>query len=508
LNGLTLVRAVEVDAIRVSGGSIHGTTSDRAPGVSVYRGIPYAASTAGENRWRPPQPVASWEGLRDCTKFGPSCPQAPYAKDSVYYRDPEPQSEDCLFLNIWTTGKKGDNFPVMVWIHGGALTRGSGAVDVYDGSALAKKGTVVVTINYRLGPLGFLAHPELTAESPQHAAGNYGLLDQIAALQWVRTNIAQFGGDPDCVTIFGESAGSLCVNALVASPLAKGLFHRAIGQSGTAFRPMASLADAEKQGSAFARSVGASNLSEMRALSAEQILELAGKAGEIRGTINVDGWCLPDDVRAIFAAGKQSTVPTIAGSNADEMTTLAPIAGRPKTRQALRAQIALMLGEPDSVERLYPFAGDEQATGAYLNLMGDATFTLGARAWARYTTVAGGKLYLYQFNRVTPFAAAAGIGAFHAAEIAYVFNNLDRLGRPVEDEDTKLAEAMSTYWATFAKTGDPNGAGLASWPAYNRDDEPCIVFGDTVELDHHVRQEKLDLLERLLEAQRKRAAAK
>lgn len=507
LYGISPGWAADSLVVRINAGSIRGAASERSPGVAVFRGIPYAASTAGENRWRPPQPAEPWEGVRDCTRFGPSCPQAPYPKDSVYYRDPEPQSEDCLSLNIWTAGQKGDRKPVMVWIHGGALTRGSGAVEVYDGSKLARKGVVVVTINYRLGPLGFLAHPELTAESPEQASGNYGLLDQIAALRWVRDNIEQFGGDPGCVTIFGESAGSLSVNALVASPLVKGLFHRAIGQSGTAFRRMASQVDAEKQGVAFAKSVGAGNLAELRAIAADQLIELAGKAGEIRGTINVDGWCLPDDVRAIFAAGRQNDVPTITGSNADEMTTLAPVAGRPTTRKALRAQLALLLGNPDEVEKLYPAADDAAATAAFLDLMGDATFTLGARSWARYATQAGGKLFLYQFARVTPFAQAAGIGAFHAAEIAYVFDNLDRLGRPIEEADRQLAETMSTYWTNFARTGDPNGGALPSWPAYNAENEPCLVFGDTIAVDHHLRKEKLDLLERLLEAQRVRASA-
>lgn len=502
------INAHEYSTVKVDGGEIRGTTSASAETVAVFRGIPYAASTAGNNRWKPPQPVVAWERVRDCQQFGPSCPQLPYAKDSAYYREPEAQSEDCLSLNIWTAARPTERKPVMVWIHGGALTRGSGAVDVYDGTALAKRGVVVVTINYRLGPLGFLAHPELTAESPEHASGNYGLLDQLAALGWVQRNIAQFGGDPGCVTIFGESAGSLSVNALVASPLGKGLFHRAIGQSGTAFRPMATLAAAEKTGVGFATAMGAANLAELRAIPGERLLELANKAGEVRGTVNIDGWCLPDDVRAIFAAGRQNDVPTITGSNANEMTTLAPLAGRPKTRAALRAQIAMLLGNADEVEQLYPIASDDAATPAYLDLMGDVTFTLGARAWVRYATAADGKAYLYHFNRVTPFAAAANLGAFHAAEIAYVFDNLDQLGRPVEPSDQKLADAMATYWTTFARTGDPNASTLPSWPAYNADDEPCMLFDEQVGLEHHVRQQKLDLLEQLLEKRSSAAATK
>lgn len=504
----SLAAADPLEAVRVDGGMIRGTVSERFDNVIVYRGVPYAASTAGPNRWRPPQPVESWEGIRDCQQFGPCCPQAPYPKESAYYREPEPQSEDCLSLNVWTSNQSSDARPVMVWIHGGALTRGSGAIGAYDGAALARKGVVVVTINYRLGPLGFFAHPELTAESERHAAGNYGLLDQIAALEWVKRNIAQLGGDPNCVTIFGESAGSQSVNALIASPLAKGLFHRAIGQSGTAFRTLATLTEAEQQGASFAKAADVKDLAGLRQLPAEKILEVAEKSGGIRGNLNVDGWCLPQDVKAVFLAGKQNDVPTIAGSNADEMTALAPLAARPKTRQALRTQVALLLASPDDVERLYPASSDEEAAKAYLDLVGDVSFTLPARSWARWSTAAGGKVYLYQFTRVTPFAAAARLGAFHAAEITYAFDNLDMLPREARDTDKKLADMMSTYWVNFAKTGDPNGAGLPNWPPYNRSEEPYLNLGDQVSLEHHLRQEKLDLIERLLVQQHLRSAAK
>src|SRR5215472_12051715 len=226
------------DTIKVDGGQISGTTTD---GVHSFKGIPFAAPPVGSLRWKAPQPVVPWNGVRACDTFGPECPQAPYPQASMYYSPPAKQSEDCLYLNVWTTAKPGDKLPVMVWIHGGALTRGSGAHAVYDGSALAKKGVVLVTINYRLGPLGYLAHPELSAESPQRSSGNYGVLDQIAALKWVQKNIAAFGGDPGLVTIFGESAGSWSVNTLVASPLARGLFHRAVGESGGQFGPGAYL---------------------------------------------------------------------------------------------------------------------------------------------------------------------------------------------------------------------------------------------------------------------------
>src|SRR5215470_6504541 len=245
------------DTVRVEGGLISGSVVD---GVRSYKGIPFAAPPVGELRWKAPQPVAAWEGVRECNDFGPDCPQAPYPQSSIYYSAPRKQSEDCLYLNVWTAAKAGEKRPVMVWIHGGALTRGSGATRAYDGTALAKKGVVLVTINYRLGPFGYLAHPELTAESSNHSSGNYGALDQIAALKWVQKNIAAFGGDPGRVTIFGESAGSWSVNVLVASPLARGLFHRAIGESGAQFARNARLGEAEKGGVALAAAVGADSI--------------------------------------------------------------------------------------------------------------------------------------------------------------------------------------------------------------------------------------------------------
>ena len=259
------ILSADGSVVRIASGEIRGTSADDQTHVRAFRGIPYAASTAGLNRWKPPQPVSPWEGIRDCTKFGPACPQAPYPKGTPYYREPEPQSEDCLSLNIWTAAADAtERRPVMVWIHGGALTRGSGAIDIYDGTSLAQKGVVVVTINYRLGPLGFFAHPELSAESKEHASGNYGFLDQIAALQWVRENIEAFGGDPHCVTIFGESAGALSVCVLAVSPLAKDLFHRAISESGSAFRAIPERADSERNGEKLAQALNVKSLAELQ----------------------------------------------------------------------------------------------------------------------------------------------------------------------------------------------------------------------------------------------------
>ena len=487
----------EGNVVRIKSGEIRGTHAESNDQVQIYRGVPYAASTAGANRWKPPQPVVAWQGVRDCTKFGHACPQAAYPKESPYYREPEPQSEDCLSLNVWSAARDAsERRPVMVWIHGGALTRGSGAVDIYDGTKLAEKGVVVVTINYRLGPLGYFAHPELTAESKDHVSGNYGFLDQIAALEWVRDNIAQFGGDPGCVTIFGESAGAMSVCVMTVSPLTKDLFHRAISESGSAFRAFPDLKTSEQNGVKLAEAVKAKSLAELREVSPETLMANA----ENRIGPNLDGLCMKENALDVFTAGKQHNVPTIVGSNGDEMTTLAPIASRPKSARALDIQLALLLGNPMEVHRLYPVASDSDAPKAFLDIVGDVTFTLPARIWSRSNTKIGARTFLYQFNHLVP--KADGLGAFHAGEIAFVFDNLDRLKRPVEDSEQKLASVISTYWTTFAKTGDPNAKGLPEWTPYNPSDEPGMDFNESAKLTNHIRKEKLDLLEGMMEKRR------
>jgi len=294
----SLVLSAAADVVKVDGGQISGTA---ATGVRVFKGIPFAAPPVGDLRWTPPQPVARWNGVRPADTFGAECVQEPYPAGSPYARPVQPTSEDCLFLNVWTAAKAGDRRPVMVWIHGGAWTRGSGSVASYDGTALAKKGVVVVTTNYRLGVFGFLAHPELTAESPQHASGNYAILDHVAALKWVQRNISAFGGDPGRVTIFGESAGSWSVNTVQATPLAAGLFHRAIGESGGQFARTASLAEAEKAGAAFAAAAGAGSIKALRAVSADKLV-----SAQFRTGVNVDGWVLPADIRTLFAQRKHN----------------------------------------------------------------------------------------------------------------------------------------------------------------------------------------------------------
>jgi para-nitrobenzyl esterase len=491
------------ETIKVDGGLIAGTATD---GVRSYKGIPFAAPPVGDLRWKPPQPVVAWQGVRQATDYGADCPQAPYPAGSLYASAPRPQSEDCLFLNVWTAAKSGERRPVMVWIHGGALTRGSGATRTYDGTSFARKGVVLVTINYRLGPLGYLAHPELTAESPNHSSGNYGVLDQIAALKWVQKNIVSFGGDPKRVTIFGESAGSWSVNVLVASPLTRGLFHRAIGESGGQFGPGAylkedrnKLTSGEKVGAAFAKAVGADSIKALRAVPAEKIVELFNSDGEARKFRTqplVDGWVLPDEIRNIFAQGKQNDVPVIVGSNANEMTTLTNPAQVPKTIADYRKRVEPQYGEMLSeFEGAYPVKSDADVPAAWLASLRDVTFTLPMRTWARMTGTGKSKAYLYYFTHVPPNPNSKYLGAYHAGEIAYVFNNLNRQNPLLQEADSKLADTMCSYWVNFAIKGDPNGNGLPKWTPYNRDAEPYMDFGEKVQVRNHLLKEQLDFLE-------------
>jgi para-nitrobenzyl esterase len=364
-----------------------------------------------------------------------------------------------------------------------------------------------VTINYRLGVLGYLAHPELTAESPNHSSGNYGILDQIAALKWVQKNIARFGGDPSRVTIFGESAGSWSVNALVASPLAKGIFHRAIGESGGQFgrgtylkEDRGGLVSAEKTGLAFAKAAGADSIKALRALSAEKIIDVFNNDAEgrkFRTQPNVDGWVLPDEIRNIFAQGKQNDVPVIVGSNANEMTTLTTPAMVPKTMEEHRKRVEAQYGEmAKEFDAFYPAKSESDIASAYLGGLRDITFTLPMRTWARMTATGRSKAYLYLFSHVPPNPNSKYLGAYHAAEIIYVFNNLRLRNQAYQEADHKLADMMSSYWVNFATTGNPNGKGLPRWTPYSREAEPYMDFGDAAQLRNHLLKDQLDFIER------------
>lgn len=491
------------ETIVLDSGKISGAETGVENDIRVFKGIPYAAPPVGDLRWKPPQPVKSWEGVWECTEFGSACPQNPYPEGSFYYREPAPMSEDCLYLNVWTGAESADEKrPVMVWIHGGALTRGSGAIPWYDGTALAQKGVVVVTINYRLGPLGYFAHPALSDESEHDSSGNYGLLDQIAALEWVQDNIAAFGGDPDRVTIFGESAGSWSVCYLMATPLARGLFDRAIGQSGGCFAPMHHLKEAkfghesaEQRGLAFAEALGVSGeedaLEKLRAKSSDEILEaFAQQRGTSWSKPNVDRWVLPAQVYKTFAMNQQNDVPVIVGSNADEGTSLFG-AYAPRTKAVFETMTKQKYGALyEAFIEVYPVESDDDVRDAYLASMRDEYFTWEMRTWARMMSMFAVNAYVYYFTHVPPRPDKDEYGAYHAAEIPYVFDNIKVTGLPNEKADHQLAETMSDYWVNFAKTGDPNGEGLPHWPLYDEAVETYMEFGDTVEPGNGFLQEE------------------
>ncbi len=466
-----LSEPVQLDAGRI------GNSTESSAGIRVFKGIPFAAPPVGALRWQAPQPVAKWSGTRDASKFGNVCIQpagpteGPGARLNIaVLPDSPPLSEDCLYLNVWTgAASANERRPVMVYIFGGAFTEGAGSVPLYDGDALARKGVVVVTMNYRLGPYGFFAHPVLTAESPHKASGNYGLMDMVASLRWVQRNIAAFGGDPGNVTVFGQSAGAMAISSLVASPEAKGVMHRAISQSGTwlGLGPVAAMrtrAQAEEAGVTAATEAGVSTVEQMRAMSTADVTARFRSAGMI-----VDGWVIPEDPSATFAAGRQNAVDVLVGSNKDE--AFFPGA---RTVQQFREQARTRWGAlADQYLALYPNATDEEAQASASQTSNDGTFWV-SRLYADHQVQRGNKAYLYFFAQNPP--APAGQPAFpaaHAAEVPYVFNNLGELPLFPDRSDPKLAAAsapdrkvadeMSSYWANFARTGNPNGAGLPAW---------------------------------------------
>ena len=482
--GLLAPAAVSANpTVTVDNGTLVGLTTD---GVHVFKGVPYATPPTGVRRWRPPEPHEDWQGRRFAMSFAPECPQLPYPEGSFFERGISPSSEDCLYLNVWTTSldQQADR-PVMVWIHGGGLTRGSGASPWYDGAALARKGVVVVTFNYRLGAFGYLAHPALSEESEHGASGNYGTLDQIAALEWVRDNIARFGGDPGNVTIFGESAGAWSVHQLTASPLAQGLFHKAIGQSGAHAYPIPELARPrfglqahEDSGLALEDAAGVDSLEALRGLSADRVLgafERMDYAGLARP--NVDGWVFPEQIATIYREGRQHRVPLILGSNADEGTTLA-LGRAPESADAFERSVRQRFGAlAEGFLQVYDPATDH--VGAFLASFRDETFTWPMRFWARQAAAAGQEVWLYYFTREPPGDRQGQLGAYHAAEIRYVFGNVDT-GMTATATDEALADAMSDYWVSFAATGRPVAPDAPAWPRYQRDREPYLIFGDEI----------------------------
>jgi para-nitrobenzyl esterase len=460
-------------ATKVDGGLVQGTFED---GLTIYRGIPYAAPPVGDLRWRPPQPAAKWQGVRVADQYGRACIQTNAAITNL----PAP-SEDCLYLNVWTPANRAsEKLPVMVWIHGGGFVAGTPAEKTYDGAWPAQNGVVIVSIGYRLGVMGFLAHPELSAESDKHVSGNYGLLDIIAGLKWVQTNISAFGGSPNRVTIFGESAGAAAVSILCASPLAKGLFHGAIAESGASFAPVRAgstgpgdganpLSSAETAGAAWVKGQGAASIADFRKVAADKIQAASFRQPGINGP-NVDGWVVPGDQYKLYQTGLYNDVPVMVGYNSDEGATFPGPASQEAYVQSVHDRFGPLA---EKILAVYPGGVTPAEKRTARNLMRDSSFGSHSRTWARLQTQTGKSKVFYYFFDVHPDYSAdspkAGFGSPHASELPYVFHNLSGPNHPapVVPADQTMAEMMRTYWTNFAKTGDPNGPGVPKWVAYD-----------------------------------------
>jgi para-nitrobenzyl esterase len=531
------VSAMIPEQVRIETGLLAGTVSTGQPSVRVFKGIPFAAPPLGENRWRAPQPAAKWDGARKADAFGAPCiagapapprgggrgAAAPGAAPAPGGGAPPAQaappreparSEDCLYANVWTSANNAnDRRPVMVWIYGGGFTGGSGGLAWYDGENLAAKGPVIVTFNYRLGTFGFFAHPELARESGRNASGNYGMMDAIAMLQWVKKNIGAFGGDPNNVTIAGESAGAIMVGALVGSPQAKGLFHRAIAQSGgwmgLTMQRMTASAQAQENGAKAMTALGVKTIAELRA---KPLAELTGLSG---AGLVVDGYIIPEDLSLTFMNGKQNAVDVLTGSNKDEANFgvcssagLNGLAGRGgsggMTLDGFRTNAQRRFGDAGGdYVKLYGVTSDaETQPAAHIACADEINWNM--RQWASAQAKAGKKAYTYFFTRIpTLNGQPSPQGATHTAEISYAFNNpKGQANQTWDDVDTKLAATMSSYWINFITKGDPNGSGLPNWPQYRDLNSKVMVLGNTVQAEAAPPVDKLkfyaDAYQRLL----------
>jgi para-nitrobenzyl esterase len=458
--------------VRVETGRVSGVVEN---GLTVFKGIPFAAPPVGDLRWKAPRPAAPWDTVLKADHFGPDPIQGWGNRDK--------QSEDCLYLNVWTPARSADDrIPVMVWIYGGGFN--GGATSYYNGARLAEKGVVLVSIAYRVGILGFMAHPELSAESPDHASGNYGLLDMIAGLRWVQNNIAAFGGDPGRVTIFGESAGGIAVSMLAASPQAKGLFHGAISQSGGSFGPprpttypgenMKRLADAEKAGLEYMKSAGAASIADLRKIGAAGLPAVRGLAWPI-----IDGTVIPDDQYKLYEAGRFNDTPVLAGYNSDEGASFS----REKDPKEFIAGVETRYGRfAGDLLKAYPVAENSIPKTAR-DLARDAAFGWQTWSWVRLQAKLGKfSAYLYYFDQHPDYPVDSpqyGHGSPHGQDVAYVFRTLDASDPKTTASDLAVSEAMATYWTNFAKTGDPNGKGVPEWPAFSDETPGVMVFGPT-----------------------------
>ena len=469
--------ATFADPVKTTSGLVEGTTAEG--GLRTFKGIPFAAPPVGDLRWREPQPAPKWSGVRQAASFGAQCMQRRLFSDMVFRASGI--SEDCLYLNVWTPAtSSGARLPVLVYFYGGGFVAGDGSEPRYDGEAMARKGIVALTVNYRLGAFGFFSHPELTKESPRRASGNQGLLDQVAALKWVRENIAAFGGDPQKVTIAGESAGSISVSALMASPLSKDLIAGAIGESGAMIHPTlppVPLAESEKHGAAFAVSLEAGSLAALRALPAEKVLEATAKPGLPRFGPTLDGYFLPKPPADIFAAGQQARVPLLGGWNSEESSSRGILGPAEPTPENYAAAVRKLYGdEAEQVLKLYPGDSPERVLASATALAGDRFIGFSTWKWLEVHGRTSGKpVYRYYYERPRPGAR----GAAHSAEIEYAMGNLaSNKAFAWTPDDHKVSEIFQAYFANFVKTGDPNGAGLPKWPAANANSTPQVLHID------------------------------
>jgi para-nitrobenzyl esterase len=482
--------AVAADQVKTANGVLQASPDSTAT-VRMFKGIPFAEPPVGELRWKAPQPVKNWTGVRLADKFGPRCMQRPIYSDMAFRSNGV--SEDCLYLNVWTPAKSGkERLPVLVYFYGGGYQAGDGSELRYDGENMAGKGIVAITVNYRLSIFGFFAHPELSKEAPYKGSGNYGLLDQSAALRWVRQNVAAFGGDPKRVTIAGESAGSISVSAQVASPLSKNLIAGAILESGALTGSMTPrpLAEIEPDGVKFAGSLGASSVAALRAMTAEQVQEGAAKPGMPRFGPAIDGYLLPKPVHVILAAGEQARVPLLGGSNSEEQGARSILRqDEPTQENYAKAIRALYAEKADEILKLYPGTNREEILDSATALASDRFIAFSTwRFTEGHRKTAGKPVYRYYYAHPRPkflggyplAPAQGGVGngappppprgAAHSAEIEYAMGNL-KTNTHFEwgPGDYKLSEVMQGYFANFIKTGNPNGAGLPKWPTYGDD---------------------------------------
>ncbi|MEM8669020.1 MAG: carboxylesterase/lipase family protein [Planctomycetota bacterium] len=486
--------------VQTLSGPVSGTASFD-DSIEVFKGIPYAAPPIGELRWRPPEPADTWTEVRVCDRFGPR---------SLQRNNRPGQSEDCLYLNVWTNREReSTKRPVMVWIHGGGFTQGSGHREGYDGTQLAKRDVVVVTINYRLGALGFMTHPALSEESPQGSSGNYAILDQVAALKWVQDNIGNFGGDPDNVTIFGESAGGTSVYLLTATPLSKGLFHRAIMQSPwldpTIFRDLktenengpSAESDGEEQALKLLGKAAEEEdvLAELRALSASDVLAKMKQ----RWPVATDGWVFPKDPHEIYSEGAQHDIPVIVGTNRDEGTMFAPRNAFGGTLENYRITMNERFGEAgEQIADLYAPKSKDDLWRVAVDQISDTWFIQPSRQCARSMERQGTDVWMYHFTK----PVWGWMGAAHAAEIGYVFGNLNE----PQPDDAALSDSFMNYWVQFAKTGDPNAEGTQEWPRYKSSEDRHLVMDKELTVGSKLRSEACDLLDSYLEQRRQPAA--